>query len=251
MKYSNSSAAVSRALNILELLAVNQAGLTNSQISRTAGLPKSSASYILRTLEERGYVHRGDERGLYRLGLRVLGLNRGVWGADVRELARPILRSLMERAQLTVFMAIRENDRAVYVAREEAPGPIKIDIWVGRRFPIHATSAGKSLVSRLSEAGLELLLGAQSLERHTPRTITSLPALCHELKKVREQGYAVEDEEDTQGVRCVSAPVTDAVGEVVSALGVAGTTNQISRSILPILAGHVRGAARQLSAQIG
>lgn len=248
----NSSVAVDRGLSILEALAESPNGLTHAQISRRAGIPKSSATYILRALEQRGYVQRGSKARLYRLGIQALGLSRGLEGsAELTRAARPVLVALVERAQLSSHLGVREGERAVCVSREEGPGLIRIDTRVGGRLSLHSSGAGKALLSALGPEELDSLLGERDLERMTSRTITTFSALEAELQKVREQGFAVEDEENAMGVRCVAAPVSDARGAVVAAIAVAGTTTQISRATLPVLAGHVRGAARELSRQLG
>src|SRR5713226_4211716 len=142
------STAVERALAILESIAQRHDGLTNSQISGRLGIPKSSASYILRTLERRGYLRRESETGKYRLGLKVLSLGRGVLaGLNIGEAALPVLRALVERTQLTAHLAVLDHGEAVYIEKVDAPGFIKMNTWVGRRMFIHSTSVGKVLMA--------------------------------------------------------------------------------------------------------
>jgi len=124
----NPATAIDRALGILEAVSRRADGLTNSEISRKLSMPKSSASYILRALERRGYLHRNPEDGKYRLGLKILDLGHGVaMGLDLREVARPILQELVKRVNLTAHLATLEKGEAVYIERVEAPGFIKMD----------------------------------------------------------------------------------------------------------------------------
>ncbi|MFQ5664449.1 MAG: IclR family transcriptional regulator [Terriglobia bacterium] len=251
MAADSPSTAIDRALSILEALAGNDAGLTNSQISRRLDIPRSSASYILRALERRGYLRREPDTGKYHLGLKVLSLNRGVLsGLDLRELARPVLRSLVERSHLTAHLAVLDHGQAVYVEKAEAAGFIKMDTWVGRRMDVHSTSVGKALVAFRPKAQVEAILRQHGLRKRTPKTLTAPSKFFRELEKVRTQRYAVDDEENNLAVRCVAAPVFDPLGEVQAAVGVSGTISQLNKVNLPRIAALVQEAARKISKQL-
>ena len=117
------STSVDRTIAILEAVASRAAGMSNAEISRKLGIPKSSASYILRALEKHGYLRRQRETGKYRLGLKILNLGRGALsGVDVREVALPIMRQLVEHVHITSHLAILDGSQAVYVERVESPG---------------------------------------------------------------------------------------------------------------------------------
>lgn len=252
MMREHPSTAAERALNILEALAEQTGGLTHSEISRQLRIPKSSASYLLRTLEQRGYLRRERTTGKYHLGLKVLSLTRGVLtGLDIRELALPVLRSLVQRIQLTSHLAVLDHGQAVYVEKAEAPSFIKMDTWVGRRMDVHSTSVGKALVAWLPKAEVEAILREHGLRKRTPKTITVTAKFLRELDKVRAQGYALDDEENSLGVRCVAAPVFDSLGKVQAAVGVTGTINQVDKARLPKIAALVQEAARKISQQLG
>src|SRR6266550_2411387 len=144
--------SVERALSILELLASRHQGLSTSAISRLAGVPKSSTSYLLRTLTSRGYVSRDPESGQHTLGIRVLSLGgQAMQGMALREVAFPHLRNIVERTRLGAHLAILDHGDAVYIERIESPGFIKMDIWVGRRVAPQLTAVGKALVCHLSQ----------------------------------------------------------------------------------------------------
>src|SRR6202030_1844094 len=228
------SVAVERALAMLESVAQEPEGLSNADISRKLKIPKSSASYILRTLEKQGYLNREPESGRYRVGLKVLSLSRGALsGLDVREVALPVMRRLMEQTNLTCHLAILDGHDAVYIEKVEPQGFIKMDTWVGRRMRVHATSVGKALVAHIPQQRLEKILREQGMEKRTPKTITTLPRLLKELEKVRTQGYAVDDEANNLGARCVAAPIFGEHGSIEAALGLSGTTQQVSPHTMP------------------
>ncbi len=246
------STAVERTLAILEAVAHRPAGLTNADISRKLDIPKSSASYILRTLERHGYLRRDLDTGKYRLGVKVLSLGQGaLTGVDVRQVGLPHLRQLVEHSQLTAHLAILDGDEAVYIEKVDAPGFIKMDTWVGKRMEIYSTAVGKSVVAYLPEDKVERLLHSRGMKRRTPKTITSISRLLRDLQIVRERGYAVDDEENSLGVRCVAAPIFNGEGQVEASVGMSGTLSQMTPEMLPKMAELVKDAARRISQQLG
>lgn len=250
--HESPSVAVERALAMLEAVAQEPEGLSNAEISRKLQIPKSSASYILRTLEKQAYLNRDVESGKYRVGLKILSLSRGALsGIDVREVALPIMRHLMEKTNLTCHLAILDGPDAVYIEKVEPQGFIRMDTWVGRRMRVHATSVGKSLVAYISQEKLQKILADRGMEKRTAKTITTLPRLLKELEKVRAQGYSVDDEENNMGARCVGAPIFDQSGNIEAALGLSGTINQVNPNTMPRILEALKDAARHISMQLG
>jgi DNA-binding IclR family transcriptional regulator len=246
------SIAVERALTMLEMVAQSPDGLSNAEISRKLNIPKSSASYILRTLETRGYFTRDAESAKYRVGLKILSLSRGALGGlDVRGVALPVMRRLMQQTGLTCHLAVLDGCDAVYIEKVEPEGFIRMDTWVGRRMRVHATSVGKAIVAHIPEAQLEEILGKAGMEKRTPKTITTLPRLLKELEKVRQQGYAVDDEENNLSARCVAAPVFDDRESIVASIGLSGTTQQVSPQTMPRILEALKDAARHVSISMG
>jgi DNA-binding IclR family transcriptional regulator len=253
MKTSESpSVAVERALTMLETVAQSSEGLSNAEISRKLNIPKSSASYILRTLETRGYFARDPETGKYRVGLKILSLSRGALGGiDVRGVALPVMRRLMQQTSLTCHLAVLDGPEAVYIEKVEPETFIRMDTWVGRRMRVHATSVGKAIVAYIPQEELEKILHKSGMEKRTPKTITTLPRLLKELEKVREQGYAVDDEENNPGARCIAAPIFDEQGLIVASIGLSGTTQQVSSQTMPRIVEELKDAARHISMRMG
>src|ERR1700693_862852 len=245
-------AAVERALAMLEAVAQATDGLSNAEISRNLNIPKSSASYILRTLEVQGYVARDAETGNYRVGLKILSLSRGALGGlDVRGVALPIMRHLTHQTGLTCHLAVLDGPDAVYIEKVEPEGFIRMDTWVGRRMRVHATSVGKAIVAYIPQDRLEEILRKSGMEKRTPKTITTLPRLLKELAKVRAQGYAVEDEAHNIGARCVGAPVFNQQGAIEASVGLSGTIGQVNAQTMPRLVEALKDAARHVSMQLG
>ena len=251
-KDESPSVAVERALAMLESVAREPEGLSNAEISRELKIPKSSASYILRTLEKRGYVNRDESSAKYRVGLKILSLSRGALsGIDVREVALPIMRNLVQKTNLTCHLAILDGSEAVYIEKVEPNGFIRMDTWVGRRMRVHATSVGKAMVAHIPQERLQKIVAEAGMEKRTPKTITNLPKLLKELEKVRAQGYAVDDEENNLEARCVGAPVFNQYGEIEASIGVSGTIHQVNAQTMPRILESLKDAARHLSMQLG
>src|SRR5580692_8497705 len=246
------SAAVERALAMLEAVSQVSDGLSNAEISRKLNIPKSSASYILRTLEVQGYLTRDAESGKYRVGLKILSLSRGALGGlDVRGVALPVMRHLTHQTGLTCHLAVLDGADAVYIEKVEPEGFIRMDTWVGRRMRVHATSVGKAIVAYIPQDRLEEILRKSGMEKRTPKTLTTLPRLLKELEKVRAQGYAVDDEENNLGARCLGAPIFDERGSIEASLGLSGTTQQVSPQTMPRILEALKDAARHISMGMG
>lgn len=249
---SESGNAIERTLSILESVAHSSNGMTNSDINRRLKIPKSSASYILRVLENRGYLIREKETGKYRLGLKLMSLTRDMLThIDVRDVARPVMENFVKKVKLSMHLAVLDNGRAVYIEKVEAENFVKMDIWIGHRLPIHTTAIGKVLVSQFPEKDVVDILDLRGMERKTPKSITTSKKYLNELNKVREYGFAIDNEENNLGVRCVAAPVFDANGKIIAALGTSSTTMQIDENHLPKILEMVKNSALKISEQLG
>ena len=243
--------AVERALNILEAAAQRRDGLTNAEISRKLGIPKSSASYILRTLEKRSYLRREAETGRYRLGLKILSLGGDAQAnLDIADVALPFMRILGEKIRMTVHLAVLDQGEAVYIEKVEAPGFFKVNTWVGRRMFLHSTSVGKCLLAWLPKHDIENIVKQSGLKKRTPKTITSITKLLAELDHVKQSGYAVDDEENSLGARCLGAPIFDTIGNVAAALGASGTLTQTDEASVPRIIEALKETARRISRQM-
>lgn len=249
---SESGNSIERTLSILEIVSHNSNGMSNSDISRRLKIPKSSASYILRVLENRSYLIREKETGKYRLGLKLMSLTRDMLThLDVRKIARPIMEDFVKKVKLPMHLAVLDNGRAVYVEKVEAESFVKMDIWVGHRLPVHTTAIGKILVSQMTDKEVTDILDLRGMERKTPKSITTQKKYLAELNKVRKFGFAIDNEENSLGVRCVAAPVFDSNGKIIAALGTSSTIMQIDEGHLPKVLEIVKNSALKISSQMG
>ena len=206
----------------------------------------------MRVLENRSYLIREKDTGRYRLGLKLMSLTRDMLThLDIRKISRPIMEDFVKKVKLPMHLAVLDNGRAVYVEKVEAESFVKMDIWVGHRLPIHTTAIGKVLVSQLSDDDITGILDKYGMERKTSKSITTQKKYLSEMTKVRKFGFAVDNEENSLGVRCVAAPVYDSNGKIIAALGTSSTIMQIDESQLPKVLDIVKNSAFDISNQMG
>jgi len=222
--------AVQRTFAILETISLSDGGLSPREISVIHQLPYSTVFYLLETLAEGGYIECGEDGKRYHLGHRLFTLVQRANAPpspDLRRIAKPFLSELVSATGLTGHIAILEADEVIYIEKQDAPGLVRLNTWVGKRNTPHSTSVGKALLMHKPEGEVRRLLPASKLRRKTQRTIIGIERLLEELAKSRIRGYAVDDREDGPESRCVAAPIFDSNGEVFASIGVVGVFNQI------------------------
>lgn len=240
--------ALERALEILELLSSSRSGMALPEISNQLQLPRSSVHCLLLTLERHGYLHRNERTNRYLFGSKLFSLaNTAINGLELHEVAAPFLQQLMEHTRLTVHLAILERHEAVLIEKVEPPSALRIATWLGKRMEVHCTGVGKALIAYLPDGEIEHLARTHGLPRHNDDTIVSLRKLRDELIKVRRLGYAIDDEEDEIGFRCIAAPVFDRSGGAVAAISISGTILQVREDNSEVLALEVKQAADAIS----
>jgi DNA-binding IclR family transcriptional regulator len=239
--------SVPRALEVLERIAASQNGLALTQVTRLLGYPRSTVHCLLLTLERSGYIQRTSARGPYLCGSRLLTLSSKVLvGATLRQAAMPILRSLLHRTHLTVHLAMLERDQVTVIAQLASPGS-GVMTSIGSRLEIHCTALGKAIAAYLPPMGLSTIMQGRTLTPHNEKTIVSLRKFNTELATTRQRGYAVDDEEDAIGYRCVAAPVLDAGNMPAAAVSVVGSTCEIADENVASLASELIKTAGEIS----
>lgn len=241
-----------RGLSILEVIARNPAGVTMAEVSRQVGLHTSTTFHLMRTLAALGYVTQDDGTRHYRVGPRVFQLAASAWSeVQLFNLATPILAEMAQQTGETSHLAILDRGEAIVINRIDGSGPVRLSERVGYPRPPHCTAIGKVLVAHLPEAELKAFLDTAELKAYTPKTVTSAALLQPELERVRRQGYALDDEEFAQGIRCLAAPVRSFTGQVVAAIGISGPLWRVSLDRVADLTGVVRIMAHRLSQHLG
>ncbi len=243
--------ALARAFDILDMLAMSSVGLTKMEIAQSVRIPYSTAFNLLNTMQKHGYVRREDDTGKYYLGLKLLSLGSvPVKDSGLRDTAAPVLEELVRRSKLTAHLAILDRGEAIYIDRKEPSGFVKINSWIGKRNYVHTSAVGKALIAYRPPGEVDLIW-KEGLPKRTSRTITSLKKLKAELAEVVRRGYALDLEEDELGGRCLAAPVLDACGSVIAAVGISGVASQAPDERLARLGELVIAQANEISRRLG
>lgn len=244
--------SVERAIAILKAFSTEKPERGVGELSRELGLHKSTVSRLMTTLERGGLLSRNPETQRYRLGIDLIGLAAQVIRyADLREVARPLLRTMAEDCQESVNLVVLDSGKVVNLEQFVPPTrQVKNIGRVGRRMSPHCTAAGKVLLAHLPREELQQTLTGE-LERFTDHTITDPSELRDDLVQVRQQGYAIAQEELEEGLNAAAAPIRDHTGRVVAAVGVAGPAYRVTPERLPELAAQLQEVTGQISAWLG
>jgi DNA-binding IclR family transcriptional regulator len=234
--------SLARGLKILDLLGEAEQGISITELSEILGVDKGSASRLMSTLARYGYAEKDEITRRYHLGPQVVTLSRSVLTRlPLREAAKPYLRQLMERTGECAHLAVLAQDKVLYIDQVESPATLRVNAEVGTMNQLHCTALGKALLA-FGEADIPA-----SLERFTPRTITDPEALRRHLEEVRRQGYAVDDEEFDESVRCIAVAVCDFHGKAAGSIGISGPSSRLTDERLPELAATVVEIGKALS----
>lgn len=241
--------SVSRAIQILQCFHGN-CELGVSEISRTLGICKSTVFGLMNTLEAHGLLERNVETGRYALGNELFRLGLRV-NADLSLMATPPLQRLVELHKETVHLVHHDGVNVLYLHKIESPHSMRICSRVGERQPLYCTAVGKAILAHLAEAERDAILERTSFARIAPNTICSREALLAELEGIRRRGYAVDDEELEEGLRCVAAPVFNHLQRPMAAISVAGPVTRMDEATVAVIGRTVLEAAGQISLKLG
>ncbi|QJD86369.1 IclR family transcriptional regulator [Cohnella herbarum] len=243
--------SIDKALDLIELLA-EHGTLSLIELTEKLEQPKSSTYRIILTLENRGFISRSDEDGKYCLGYKQLMLTRNLLERNtLRSAALQEMKKLSDRYGDTVNLGVLLDGQVLYVEIIESTHPLRMTDSIGSRSPFHATAIGKAIASRMSDDAVRELAGSYGLPVITPSTISTEAGLLEELGRIREQGYALDDEEIVEGARCVAAPVLDLHGRPVGAISLSGAMHRFKEELLPEISAQIVEAALAVSRKLG
>lgn len=252
MEHSASSSSIDKALDLLELLAHSDEPLSLATLSTELDMPKSSVHRLLQILCRRGYVGQDDTTRSYALGLRIFALhNLPAQHQRLVSVARPHLRRLAAKLGQTVNLAVLDPAQLGYWVHSETPTSFGTKVTSGERAPLHCAGLGKMLLAGLDPERRRSVVDRLVLVQKTPRTITDRRQLDEELERTAARGYAIDDEENTLGIRCVAAPILSAEGLVVAAVSITALAPAMEPEVMGGYIEEIVGAARELSAQLG
>jgi IclR family transcriptional regulator, KDG regulon repressor len=241
-----------RALAALAILANSSNDCSLAELCPALKLHKSTVHRLMMVLERHRLVVKNPETGRYRLGLKLFELgSKALDGIDLRGRARPYLDRLQQQFGETVFFCILDDGQVFYVEKVESQQSVRTACTVGSRAPAYCTAVGKAMLAELSDAEVAKVVRRWGLKPATANTITTASALKAELKAVRARGYAIDNEEKEEGLRCISAAVRGHSGKLFAAMSVSGPAFRMTRERIPGVGRSVMRAANELSAELG
>jgi IclR family acetate operon transcriptional repressor len=239
-----------KACEVLELISNTPGGLRLKQISAQLDIPRTTALRITQTLLHAGYLAETDE-GNITLGTSLIQIGvKALDGLDIRTYARPVLRALSADLEETSHLAILNGNKSLLVEVADSPHLIRIAARPGTLVDLHCSSTGKVFLA-FSIPEPALFINTLNLKPYTKNTDITAEAVLSTIGKTRKQGYAIDEEEYAPGVRCVAAPVINAFGKTIAAVGITASTATFTKSKIPTYAKKTIQAAHEISRNMG
>ncbi len=242
-----------RAINILEFIgqqSTGEAGLP--ELSAPMKLHKTTAHRIAHVLESRGLLRRGLDSNRYRLGLHLYDLGcQALDHVNIRDEARPLMSRVAYEIGETVHLALLDRAEVLYIERVEAQRSLIMGSKLGARNPVYCTALGKAILAYSQDVEVGQILALCRMEAKAKNTITNILAFKRELEITRNRGYAIDNEEIEDGIRCIAAPILNANDRAVAAMSVSGPSSRITPARFPLIGKTMMDAARELSACLG
>jgi len=244
--------SVERTLDILESLVELGSEVGLVEISQAVSLPLATVHRLLGTLITRGYVKQNRQNRKYALGFRALQM-----GSDMRQRfslrleARPFLQRLMQRSGESANLAVLDDGEIVYIDQAQSSRILRMFTQIGNRLPAHSTGSGKVMLAFAGPEVVEGILRRHGLPARTPRTIVDLGEFRKELERIREAGFAMDDEEQEEGVRCVAVAVRDESAQVVASLSISGPVTRLNDAQVRAVIPEVLECGAKLSSRLG
>lgn len=240
-----------KALRVLEAVAAEGNSSSLADIASRADLDRSTTYRMLSTLVVGGYVRQDPTGRRYALSYRVVSLSRNLLADDeVFRRARRVLERLSAATGETSHLTVLDGSEAVLIQKVKGTQLVAVDFQIGDRSPLHATSVGKALLAHQATQAVDDVI-AGGLPRLAVNTIVEPDALRQELRQVRERGYAIDDHELADTMRCIAAPVFERDGRVRMGVSISGPDSRFTFEYLERLRDPVLAAARELSEQVG
>lgn len=243
--------SIERALDLLECLARSSDWAGISELSHATGQPVGTIHRLLKTLTAREYVVRDSRTRRYALGpafRRLAGTS--LQTLDWTEIATPFLQELVEISGETANLAVLERNRAVYEAQAQPNRMVRMFTALGNRVPLHSTGCGKVLLAYQPDSVVASIVAEEGLPRYTETTITDLGRLQQELEMIRQQGHAIDNGEQEDGVCGIAVPVYGSKGKVVAAISISGPSSRLDSRHMPTLLAQLKRISAAISSAL-
>jgi len=243
--------SLERAFEILELFKQSKE-MGISEISQGMGLSKSTVYGLVNTLVKYNYLEQDNSSKKYRLGMGLFEMGSLVESRlDIRSEAKPFCEELSKKYGLTVHLATHYEGEVVYIEKYDEPDYIIIYSQVGKRAPMTCTGVGKAMLAYLGEGYIKKYILNKPFAVKTEKSISSEKMLFDSLENVRRQGYAMDDEEIAQGLKCVAVPIFDKKGQVTAAISISGMTSRMNDKTVKEISRDMLKVSEEISARLG
>ncbi len=241
---------VKKAFIILKAISQSAKGLRISEISNMLNISKSTVHGITAALDDQGAITRDSVSKRYTIGITLMELGKAAYERiDFKELAQPVMEELMEQCQESVFLGIRNNESVTVIDIIESRKDFKITSPIGTSLPLMAGATGKLFLSRMESKNLQKYLHSEPLIRYTANSIIDPDQYEKELTKVKENGFAFDDEEYISGVRAVAAPIKR-YGAYIPAIWVVGFKASMTQKKIPAIIEQTKAAADKINKKL-
>ncbi len=248
---NNKVKSLSKAIELLDILSLENSSITLSEISNRSGYPKSTVHALLSTMRDKGLIKQ-QSNGSYTLGIKLFEYGCAVSRSfDITSLSRPYLEKLSRLTHSSAVISMFDNSNVVSFDYFQSSNGIQITPEIGSALPLHATSQGKLYLSALKDSEIDKLLKRKKLVPYTPHTLIDISDLKNNINTIRSKGYAIEDGEYKIGLRSVCAPVYDSEGSVKYALGIIGFFRRVESEEFLSAIKHTKEQAYNLSLALG
>ncbi len=246
------NSSLTRALTLLERLSESAEGVNLTDLSQQLGMPPATVHRLLSTFEELNFVEQDDEAGLWFVGLKAFTVGNAFLNRrDFVATARPFMQRLVDHCGETVNLGIIDDGEVVFISQVESKEMMRMIVRLGSRSPIHASGVGKAMLASLVEQDVARLLQRRGLARYTDHTIDNPTELRDALDQIRQQGFALDDEEHAVGLRCVAASIFDENAVALAAISLSGPKARIIDSRLAELGAAVSQTATEITEALG
>jgi len=241
-----------RLFQVIEFLADRNDWVSVREMARELNISAASAYRTLSNLKELGYVRQQPQDSKYQLTLKIAWLSAQVLEhVQLRQIAHPFLQHLTSVTNETTHLAVLEGTEFVYIDKVDNRQAVRMRSRVGQRGHLHCTAAGKSMLAYVDAGELDGYLDRFHFQPMTENTITDPSEFRNQLAKIRRQGYAIDDEENEVGIRCIGSPIYDHAGRLAGALSISGWTITMTRERMPQLAPELIQACLRISQELG
>ncbi len=242
--------SISRAMNILEIV-IQHEPIGVTKVSNITDIHKSTVYRILNTLVHLGYVSQNKD-GKYHVGLKLFEIgSKAINNLDLRQTVSPYLKEIQEKTGETIHLGVLDYMEIIYIDKVESDKTIRMHSKIGKRSYAHSTSLGKVILAYSDDDIIERIIKEKGLPKLATNTITEPDEFRNHLQKVNEQGFALDEEENEIGIRCIAAPIFDYSGNVVAAFSVSGPSIRVTREKIMTFKDIVKSYSRQISSALG